>query len=400
MSRNHFLRIYHYSIESLLVYLITFIYYMHEGIISPILPFLAVVGGGAFVMVGLFYLTKNRSFGIIILSGILITGIGYLVDYRLELLVLLVLFVSWRVPAHLNEADMKHEILVLGYTFISGIIIFLFSSFVDYPYSYVLVLLTSFQVIVIMIGRFIDSLLSSGTTYNDTAKKQIKWVLNVITGLVVGVTVITIALPILKPTFFFLLKSVFFFFGVFLMPLLYFLLGQEELLSKFFDAQYGDGKVQEAAPAFEDVINMEEAYYSPLFGWTLFVIVMIVILLLYWKKYRIRQIGIQADKELTVSSSILTDTRNSPFAKGKPPKDHVRRLFYELERYAAKHRVGRMKEETAKEWLERIGYNEDNEVVSYYETVRYQETPLSKEQKNIYEKIVRDIKKCIKENKH
>ncbi|MFS0863435.1 hypothetical protein [Fredinandcohnia sp. 179-A 10B2 NHS] len=400
MRRDIFLRIYHYSIEALLLYIISFIYFMHEGIVSPILPFLTVIGGGPLIMLGLFYLFKKRPYWLVILSGLISFGLGFLVSDKLELLIIIVIFVIWRVPAHLNEADMKHELSILGITFITAIIVYLMNSFVDYTYSYVVLLLTCFQVILVMVGRFIDGLLSSQFSDHDGMKRQVKWVTIVITSMIGAVTILTFALPILKVTFFYVIKGIFFFFGILLTPLLYFLLGQEDFLKKFFDAQYPDEETEQVEPVqYSDLIDMEQATYNPLFGWTLLIIVLVVLLIWYWKKYRTRVISVQGANEIVMNTSILTNKGVSRFTKSKPPKDYVRRIFYELERYAAKHKMGRLKDETAREWLTRLGYMEDNEFVIYYETVRYEEESLTKEQKEQYDKIVKEIKRKMKENK-
>lgn len=400
MRRDIFLRIYHYSIEALLLYIISFIYFMHEGIVSPILPFLTVIVGGPLIMLGLFYLLKKRSYWVVILSGLISFGLGYLVSDKLELLIFVIIFVVWRVPAHLNEADMKHELSILGITFITAIIVYLMNSFVDYTYSYVVLLLTCFQVIFVMVGRFIDGLLNSQFSDHDGLKRQVKWVVYVLTGMIGTVVILTLALPILKLTFFYLIKGIFFFFGILLMPLLYFLLGQEDLFKKFFDAQYPDDEREQVEPVqYSDLIEMDQAYYNPLFGWTVLVIVLVILLIWYWKKYRTRVISVQGANELVMNSSILTNKGTSRFTKSKPPKDYVRRLFYDLERFAAKHKMGRLKDETAREWLKRLGYMEDNEFVTYYETVRYEEESLTKEQKEQYDKIVKEIKRKMRENK-
>ncbi|MCH1626664.1 hypothetical protein [Fredinandcohnia quinoae] len=401
MKRDTFLRIFHYCTEILLVYLLVFIYFIHENIIPPLIPFVSIVLGGAVLIAVLFRLIKSRAFSIVILAGILNVGIGLLVGFHIELIIILTLFNMWRVPIHINEAELKNENIVLGITFFSGIIVFFIGFNSDYLYRHIILMLTSLQILLIMLGRFIDGFLYSASNNKESNRRQIKWIL-VLVGLLIAITLLlTFALPLIKPTFFFLLKGVFYFFGILLMPLLYFLLGQDNFFARFYDAQFPKNKNNEQDYPFGDeLISPEHAPIDPTFWWVLFALIIIGIIVVIWRNYTIGHHTIQVKQKVQSTSSLLVNNKPTSLAKRKPPKDYVRRRFFELERLAAKFNMGRRRDETAKEWLDRIGYTtEENDMVIYYENVRYNEVPLTHDEKEQYDKIVKELKRKMKDHK-
>lgn len=85
--------------------------------------------------------------------------------------------------------------------------------------------------------------------------------------------------------------------------------------------------------------------------------------------------------------------------KKKAPKSEIRKAFFELERWAAKHQLGRYYDETVEQWLQRLQLdpNRYKDVVHLYQKVRYGEQSVTEDQTRHYNDQLTDLKNTLKQ---
>lgn len=78
------------------------------------------------------------------------------------------------------------------------------------------------------------------------------------------------------------------------------------------------------------------------------------------------------------------------------PVHPVRKKVYQLERTAARHKMGRKKSETIEAWLRRIGVDADFDV---YQRVRYADADVSDSEANQLKEQIREMERIMREQK-
>ena len=399
MKRDTILRTYHYFIEAYLLYIVIFLYYMFSNTLPPIIPFITLVGGTGLLVFLIFLKSKKQSFLTFLTAAVVTLLVGIALNYQIELLIILAGFMLWRIPILVNEAaDSQNEGGVLVFSFAVGVIYFISAAMMDYPFRNLILILTALQVIFIIIGRFIKGLMTGSYANEQTRKKQTNWLIKMIGITTGGIALLALSLPAIKWLFFFLLKTIFLVLSIPFMPLLYWLMSIESL-QKYWESE-GEADVEDGLleNVFEGIEAKEQVDFSNLWVLVSAVIIIITAIIVY-KKYRSLAQGSERQNDSLLIRSKSSDMVNSGRSifrrRQKPPKDYVRKLFYDLENIGAKKKLGRHSAETAKQWFDRVGLSEHDDVIQSYEKVRYDETSLSKEEIEKYDIVIKEIKEKL-----
>jgi hypothetical protein len=113
------------------------------------------------------------------------------------------------------------------------------------------------------------------------------------------------------------------------------------------------------------------------------------------KKVNIDKVEISLDIEHF--SSIPKNQEKRRFFRGPAPHEYVRKLIYQLQIYADKHEMGRFEHETVREWFQRLGFINHEDLLLAYEDVRYGNVVISKSEANHFEGVIADLKREIKQ---
>jgi hypothetical protein len=395
-----YLRLYHYCVETYLLYIFLFGFYLFSNILPPIGSFLVllVIGGG--MVFTIFLKLKRQSKLTFILAAVLIVLIGFILNVPYGQLLLIAGFMLWRIPTLVNEADRENEAKVIGVVFCLGVSYYIVASLTEYPYKNVILLLVAVYVMLLVVGRFLKTVMASTLANADVRKKQINWLAKMVSIALGGIAILTFALPVIKWSFFFLLKSIFIVLSIPFMPILYWLLSLESLQNAFnVDTQNPQG---EEDPALQELMesmkNREIADLSTLWAF-LTVLIAAIGFYLIWKKYKnYEKREDKIDESLiirTKATDLINPGQTMYKGKKKPPKDIVRRLFFELEKIGAKKKIGRKTSETAEQWFERLHFKEYEDVLKDYQKVRYAEVSLNKEEQENYAQVMKELKHKI-----
>ncbi|GAB3803096.1 DUF4129 domain-containing protein [Virgibacillus kimchii] len=119
-----------------------------------------------------------------------------------------------------------------------------------------------------------------------------------------------------------------------------------------------------------------------------------------WKNRHNRFKKVEKNDSVSYSSEEMApQSSTSSFARWrnsflKKPDHPVRKMVYQFERTASKHRRGRRQFETVEDWMERIGLAAD---FTIYERVRYGEADVSEKEVNQLKEQIRKMEKELKE---
>ena len=399
MKRDTFLRTYHYFIEAYLLYIVIFLYYMFLNKLPPIIPFITLVGGTGLLVFLIFLKSKKQSLLTFLMAAVVTLLVGIALNYQLELLFVLTGFMLWRIPILVNEADRQNEGGVLVVSFAVGVIYFISAAMMEYPFRNLILILTALQVLFIIIGRFMKGLLTDSYANEQTRKKQTNWLMKMIGITTGGIALLALSLPAIKWLFFFLLKTIFLVLSIPFMPLLYWLMSIESL-QKYWELPGGSAAVEDDSleEVFEGIEAKQQVDFSNL--WIVIVVVIaIIVAIIIYKKYRNLAQGSERQNDSLIIRSKASDMVKSDQSmfrrRQKPPKDYVRKLFYDLENIGAKKKLGRHSTETARQWFDRVGLSDHDDVIQSYEKVRYDETSLSKEEIEKYDIVIKEIKEKL-----
>ncbi len=396
-KKDSFLRIYHYTLETYLFYIFLFVFYLFVDTLPPTSAFLVMLGLGGSLVFFIFLKFKQQSKLTFLLAAAIIILLGYILQIPYGPLLFMAGFMLWRIPTLVHEADRQNEAKVLGVVFCLGVSYFITASITEYPYKNLILILVAIHFILLIVGRFMKTLLVSSFANGDVRRKQTTWLAKMLGIALGGIAVLTIALPGIKWSFFFLLKSIFIVLSIPFMPLLYWLLSLEFLQDAYnkvnqTPAGEEDPVLQEL---MEDLGNRELLDLSTLWAF-LTVTIAAIAFYLIWKKYRnLVKRENPGDESLIIRTTVtdLMKPGHSNFKrKQKPPKDLVRKLFYELEKVGAKKKRGRKPSETAEQWFNRVNFNEYEDVLKDYQKVRYAELALSKEEEERYAQLMTELK--------
>lgn len=105
------------------------------------------------------------------------------------------------------------------------------------------------------------------------------------------------------------------------------------------------------------------------------VILILLFLILRHRKKLTPEEASQKEKTVTVQKNRTTEQHLWKSNRQQAPKHAIRKIYYQLEKWAANQKLGRYPDETIDEWLDRqqIFGKERQQVIERYEKIRYAE---------------------------
>ncbi|MBV7503928.1 hypothetical protein KW850_01430 [Bacillus sp. sid0103] len=385
----------HFLLELNISILFLFLFYINKQELPPIL-LLAVLCFSSillFIIILEKYRNKGKRLFFVTIFPLLIVA-GYLAGLSIFVGFVLAMLVFWRGQSLYEDASQQSEIFLLLLSFLVGILAIVYSGMSHYPYQNQIIILLIIQVLLVIIGSFVKKW---NTMITDKSKFAIYLIKILAAIAVIGVTV-TFLLIYIQLLFFTILKLFVLVFSSIIGPILNLL---NLLLSR------NESKERKLPPLEEsDVLQEADKYQRHSYGITddilysiLFAGIVVSILYLIYKRH-LRQ------KKESDSSSPLVKIFEGSFKsnqvsfsqkKGKPPVDLIRREIFDLENYAQKRKLGRLPYETLSEWWQRVGITDSEELIEYYNKVRYGGVIYSKEETTQISKEIRQLRQRLKD---
>jgi len=384
------LSLYYFSLECIFLYFLLLLFYVHSNKVPPLLAFLCI---GGIANLFLYYSLRKKQISRIIpmLAGFISGGIAYFLGFNLFPSIFCTFFIIYRVNAFINDSSLwmeeRKKLPVIFYC--SSFIVFITAWITDYSYiNWVYSILIIFTLL-FSLGRFLQQAIVNNEIKNVNGLLLSLVIAAMLTGLC------TLLLPFVKWICFTLFEFVVKFVGFVATPLFNFV----ETIHI---------KPKPKGPIEDFVINRDPTQlkqndefliqHFPSWIWLVLVIVILVIVWLFLRRYKLQSAETnieQSPVEIEYASSNLSKKQKKRFFKHSAPSEPIRKLIFQLQKYASKHNMGRQNHETIKEWFIRNNFPIPVQLLNDYDNVRYGNGTLIGNEKE-YEDEIQKIKQEIK----
>ncbi|WP_088072885.1 hypothetical protein [Gottfriedia luciferensis] len=376
---------YFFSLECLYLYLILLLIYEPTNHLPSTLAIICVMMIGNLFLY--FSLQKQQISRAIPFFAAIICGlVGFTLGLSSFSSILCGSFIFFRIEAFLKDSSLwleeRNNLPILFYC--SSFLLFFVgwtSHFLNMNLVYGLLIIFT---VLYSLGRFLQQAVNLHSINN------IKGIIGTISIAVILTGIITLILPSIKWVCFKLLNGMINIVG-FLGTPLFNSIDRIELKPKQLgpkDASNAKNEMNQYAPNKHFILDS-----IPSWAWVLLLIIALIIVWLIIRKltgFKIEKQTNQQKIETEISSIPKTLIRKKRFFNQKAPSEQIRKLIFQLQKYALKNRMGRLPNETLKEWLHRIQFTNADELVNAYDSVRYGNNELKEIE--MYEEQVRKFK--------
>ncbi|GGA76978.1 hypothetical protein [Ornithinibacillus halotolerans] len=370
MQHNHPLiaYAYHFLAEAIIIFMVFMPVFYHRYFYVPYWSYLAVIVVACII----FTLIKKSNanlFVYVLVAPVLFVTFSML-DYPTIIVILLSGLLVWRYMAIQHQEFIKRESLYILLTVIATIYVTIFvhdSEFMVYPFL---------QFVILFFGY-----ISSHLVY--VVKEDRKQIDRKVPGYFIGILIAGAVLlfatyPILRFVTVTLWDGLISLTGGSI-------LGVSNVLGYFFEVEKRGWPDQDSDKITHDGYGYaapDESVIREMSGLLMFTIavvllfVMVLLIISFFrrqvkKRYKKGEIQEKVSEAtfLIQRDSIVEDNKTSIFRrKVKSPNHPIRKLVFQFERKAVKHKKGRKPHETIEDWFKRIGIEED---INIYQSVRY-----------------------------
>lgn len=392
-----------YLYEGVFLYIIMDILYIITNHLAPVLPFLMIVliNGIAFVLI-----TKKKAVPYpFILSLILLCIIvGYLTGFNLYSAVLSAVVIAWRAYVLLLKDDIddeqQHSLFLIS-LFLCITVYLVFSGFDQKGILLVLPVIQFFYLIGL---KMFDLMLSQDFRRDPKSRKYFIWGFSTF-GTAVLLSVLAVFMfPALKS----IVTTVFSWVGsavgfIIINPIIWLfnlLITEDDVkeakVGKLFEQSEEEKKkmTEQIEPASSS-LNTEMIFLAV-------VIIAFIILFIYFFKKKMR-IDVDPSHLAPSKNNVMRSQRDAKniFQRRKPPKDIVRRRFFQLQKILAKQGFGRNPNESVEDWFSRMAIDTPGKgiVASSYRKVRYGGKSLSEAEMERFESAVKEMIETAEDRK-
>lgn len=384
------LPIYYFSLECLYLYFLLCLFYSSTNQLPPTLPFLWIIAAGN---ICLFFILKQKQLpqSIPLLAGLFAGGIGYFLGISQISALICVTFITFRIKAFsvdsslwLEERD-KFQIL-----FYCSAFIFVFYGWIaNYLYMNLLYgILIGFTVL-FSFGSFLQQSVNKNSLKNIHGLFGTLSIAAVLTGL------ITICLPFGKWGIIKILEGFANLIGFMAAPIFM-------IVEKVVIKPKPRGPEEEPIQNPDTIPQSHPKHYIlqdvPSWTWLIILLLILIVIVIFLRKYRYIKVE-NGSQQSSLEIEQITFKENPKFKrrffKQSAPTEHIRKLIFQLQKYAFKHNLGRLEHETVNEWFGRAQFQEHQDLLNAYEQVRYGNGQLKHNQK-YYENELQKIKQEIK----
>jgi hypothetical protein len=383
-------RFFHLSLEMVLLFLIIIPLYFMEGKELPIFAFSVLVVTAMIFYDPFIQKFKTEKVGFLLIPLIALLGMSVGFHFFLSLIIATVVF--WRVLFHNKDNDPNEMGLFIA-TFVIGVVFYLHFFYIGANNIFLLMIFLQFFLVLSLktIKLAFQSTKSSADKWT-----QMKWQLGSVAALA-GITIVAIfAYEIIYSVVTFILKQIFYLIWLLGVPFIY-------LASLFNFELRRRGPVEEGG-FYENRGEpnlIEEATTSnlDLIIWIVGAALLVVVLFFIFKRsgsFMLREYMTTNDQE-QLSAITQVETKKGWFRSNRP-KNEIRRLFYDFEKFMEKLGHGRSYNETVEDWFIRINASDELKtiVAKTYRRVRYGEKEVTKEEKAQFTRALKELKKAIK----
>lgn len=379
-----------YCHEGFLFYLGLAIIYVYSTSFPPIIPFVIAYLIPPLVLWGLSMKLKSLPIIVLFLLAIGFAAIDWVLGYSPFLAIALAVVCLWRSFSYLfNYVDLTDGPNEM-YLFLGGLLmaLFLYIPLQDHSALIISVIQFAFLLAIMIFRRLAESAESLPAQWRMYAR----W-----GG---GALAVILAVPVVLLFLFPVVKWVFFTgFGLFATGIGYVIAYPFYWLMKWllggqnvdFSKAFGHGSNFHKNHAKN--MQHHSSSFPTEWIWILLVCVALLLIVLYVrKKIRMTQLNVSMDTQRTESTPASGIGKRRK-RRVKPPKDTVRRLFFQLQKKLAATGMGRFESESVGDWFGRLdlGASQKDTVASEYRKVRYGEEALSAEEHSRYEHAVKAL---------
>lgn len=380
---------YYFSLECLFLYLIVLFLYESKNQLPPILALICVfIIGNAFLLYSLRKSSVSRV--IPFLSAIICGAVSYFLGLNSVSSIICGIFIFFRLEAFLKDTSLwkeeRNKLQIIFY--LTSFFVLFFGWAAHYSYMNLLLGVLITFTILFSLGRHFQQAVSTQTVKNNRGIIGSIAIATLLTGL------ITLILPFFKWGIFKLLDGLFNTVGLLGSPLFNYV---DHVTLKEKDIKLGHNS------SVKDDFQQSPKNHTyilesiPTWVWVLLLIIALIIIWLIIRKLKyIRNEKVTFQHEIDIEYNSIPEhhRKKRRFFKHTAPTDQIRKLIFQLQKYASKHKMGRLQNETLKEWLNRIQIPYEDDLIDAYNSVRYGKSEL----KDIarYVEQVKRIKEDIK----
>jgi|GEM_PF-6082253 len=380
---------YFFSLEYLLLYLIVIFIYESKNQLPPTLAIICIFMIGNLFL--LYSLRKTQVSRVIpFLAAVISGGISYTLGLNSVTSILCASFTYFRLEAFLKDTSLwieeRNKLQIIFY--LTSLVVLFFGWTSHYSYLNLILWIIILFTILFSLGRYFQQAVTTNTI------KNYRGIIGSISIAVLLTGIISLILPILKWGIFKLLDGLFRAVGILGSPLFNYV---DHITIKEKKINLG----QNSNPEDKLPQNIRNHHYilesTSTWVWLLLlIIVLIVIWLVIRKLTYIRNEKHTAKQEISIEYNAIPEHKRKKrhFFKHYAPTEQIRKLIFQLQKYASKNKMGRHQNETLKEWLERIQIPNEDELIDAYNSVRYGKGEIQDIKK--YEEQVKRIKDKIK----
>lgn len=393
-----------FSIE--MIALLIFIYngFLHQQERPNLFVYVFII----FISISLFLLLKHglkekfTGFHSIALVPI-IFGIAYYLNYDIFVSIIISCVIVWRLAKHEIEPDLENEHVVIGLTLALVILAYVVGYLSEASERHDVFYLFMLQFIVLFVGKWI----SYHAYVQEKGQLFKKWLTSatVLLSIFSLTTLLYFLFPFVRNLFSTVLSWVSY--GITYSFAWFFL-----LIERMTDnIEPAEGHIENVILEEREIDEYDPTITDEHLQIALIVIGLLVLLLLFFffkKRFTIKKEMSDTPnvRYETVTTSLVKDRHlGMKRKKTKPPKDEVRKAFYQLESWTKKNNVGRWPFESIEEWLERYNMSHfvKGEAVYLYRHVRYGNLEVDQSEKEKYlaqiEALKNEFKHVLKEQK-
>ncbi len=382
---------YYFSLECLYVYFLLCLFNFSSNQLPPIFGFLSVCLVGN---ISLFFILRQKQLTQLIpfLTGIAAGGVGYFLGLDQITAFICASFLFFRMKTFSIDSSLwieeRNKFLILFYC--SGLIILFFGWIVNYSYMNLLYGISIGFTILFSFGSFLQQ------AVHKNALKNVHGLFGALSIAVILAGLVTVFIPTVKWGLFKLLDGLINLIGFMAAPLF-------NLVEKIQLQPKLKGDEEELRLNLDKIPQTHKVnsflHEVPTWSWLIIFILICIVIGIYLYKFKYIKVehNLQQSPLEIEQISFKANTKiKRRFFNQSAPSEHIRKLIFQLQKFALKHDLGRHEHETINEWFQRAQFQQHQELLHAYEQVRYGNGILEHNEK-YYEKEFQTLKQEIKD---
>jgi len=334
---------YYFSLECLFLYLIVlFLYESKDQLPSTLALICVFIIGNVFLLHSLSKSSVSRV--IPFLSAIICGAVSYFLGLNSVSSIICGIFIFFRLEAFLKDTSLwkeeRNKLQIVFY--LTSLVVLFFGWASQYSYINLIVALLITFTILFSLGRHFQQAVTTRTIKNNRGIIGSIAIATLLTAL------ITLIVPFFKWGIFKLLDGLFKIIGFFGSPLFNYV---DHVTLKEKDIKLGH-----PSSVKDDIQPRNHTYILELIPSWVWLLLLIITLIVIWLVIRkltlIRYEKVTFQHEIDIEYNAIPEhlKKKRRFFKHTAPTDQIRKLIFQLQKYASKHKMGRHQNETLKEW--------------------------------------------------